>query len=155
MLWDVVLEKILESPLDCKELKPINPKGNQSWIFIRRTDAEAVAPIPDGHLIWRVSSLEKTLMLGNIEGRWRSRRQRTRWLHGITDSMDMRLSKLLRWWRTGKPRALQPMGSWRLRNDWVTEMCIYIYIYIYTLIWKSKWSEIGSVMSDSLSSHGL
>ena len=82
-----------------------------------------------GHLMWRVSSLDKTLMLGNIEGRWRRRRQRMRWLHCITDSMDMRLSKLLRWWRTGKPRALQPMGSWRLRNDWVTEMYIYIHSY--------------------------
>ena len=64
--WMVVLEKTLESPLDCKEIKPVNTKGNQFWIFIGRTDVEAETPI-FGHLIWRTDSLEKTLMLGNIE----------------------------------------------------------------------------------------
>ena len=68
--WTVVLEKTLESPLDCKEIKPVHPKGNQSWIFIGRTDAEAEAPIR-GHLMQRVDSLEKTLMLGKTESRRR------------------------------------------------------------------------------------
>ena len=87
-----MLEKTLKSPLDSKEIKPINPKGNQPWIFIGKTDdAEAEAPIFD-QLLQRAYSLEKTLMLGKIEGRRRRGRQRMRWLDGITDSMDMSLS---------------------------------------------------------------
>ena len=93
--WTVVLEKTLESPLDCKEIKPINPKGNQSWIF---TDAEELMPKLKlqyfGHLMRRNDSFEKTLMLLKIEGRRRRGRQRIRWLDGITDLMDMNLSKL-------------------------------------------------------------
>ena len=89
----MVLEKTLESPLDYKEIQPVHSKGNQSWVFIGRTDAEAEAPI-FGHLMPRTDSLEKTLMLGKIEGRRRRGRQRTRWLVGITDSMDISLSRL-------------------------------------------------------------
>ena len=93
--WTVVLEKTLESPLDCKEIQPFNPKGNQPWILIGRTDAEAETPIlwpPDvkNQLIGK----RKTLVLGKIED-WRRRgQQRTRWLDGITDAMDMSLSRL-------------------------------------------------------------
>jgi len=84
-----VLEKTLESLLDCKEIQPIHPKGNQSWVFIGRTDAKAELQY-FGHLMRRAGLFEKTLMLGKIEGRRRGQ-QRMRWLDGITDSMDMGL----------------------------------------------------------------
>ena len=82
----MVLEKTLESPLDCKEIKPVHPKGDQSWVFTE-------TPI-FGHLIRRADSFEKTLMLGKIEDRRRRGQQRMRWSDGITESMDMSLSKL-------------------------------------------------------------
>ena len=87
------LEKTLENPLNSKEIKAVNPKGNQPWIFIGRTDAEAEVPI-----LWpsdaRSRVIEKTLMLAKIEGRRRRGRQRMRWLDGITNSVDMGLGGL-------------------------------------------------------------
>ena len=116
----------LESPLDCQEIQPVNPKGNQSSIFIRRTDAKAEAPIL-GHLMRRTDSLEKTLMLGRIEGRRRRGRQRMRWLDGIIDLMDMILSKLREMvkdreaWRAALHGVTK---SWTRLSDWTELLCL-------------------------------
>ena len=88
--WTVVLEKTLESSSDCKEIHPVHPKVGWSWVFIGRTDAEAETPIL-WHMMWRTDSLEKTLMLGKLEGRRRRGQQRMRWLECIS---NMSLSKL-------------------------------------------------------------
>ena len=90
----MVLEKTLESPLDCKEIQPVHSEGDQPWDFFGRKDAKAETPV-----LWpphaKSYSLEKTLMLGGIEGRRRRGRPRMRWLEGTTDSMDVSLSELL------------------------------------------------------------
>ena len=89
----MVLEKTLESPLDCKEIQPVHSEGNKPWDFFGKNNAKAEPPVL-GHLMRRVDSLEKTLMLGGIGGRRERGQQRMRWLAGITDSMDMSLSEL-------------------------------------------------------------
>ena len=91
--WTVVLEKPLDSPLDGREIKPVNSKGNQYWIFIGRAVLKLKLQY-FGYLMRRANSLEKTLMLWKIEGRRRKGWQRMRWLDGINDSMDINLSKL-------------------------------------------------------------
>ena len=119
--WTVVLEKTRESPLDCKEIQPVHPKGDQSWVFFGRTDVETETPIlcpPEQ----KADSLEKTLMLGKIEGRRGRGQQRMRWLVGITNSKDMSLSKPQGWWWTGRPGMVQFMRSQRVGHDWVTEL---------------------------------
>ena len=88
-----MLEKTLESPLDCKEIQPVHSKGDQPWVFLGRNDAKLKLQY-FGHLMQRVDSLEKTLMLGGIGGRRKRGRQRMRWLDGITDLMDVSLSEL-------------------------------------------------------------
>ena len=98
--WTMLLEKTLEVPLDSKEIKPVHPKGNKSWIFIGRTATEAKLQY-FGHLMQRAYSLEKTLMLGKIRGKKRRERQRMREVDGIANWTDMSLSKL---WETVKDR---------------------------------------------------
>ena len=117
--WTVVLEKTLESPLDCKEIQLVHPKGNQSWIFIRRTEAEMPILWPPDAKNWLI---RKALMLGKIERRRRRGWQRMRWLDGITDLMDMSLSKLRELVMDRNAGVLQSMGSQRVGHDWETEL---------------------------------
>ena len=123
----VVLEKTLESPLDCREIKPVSLKGNQSWIFIGRTDAKA--PIlwpPDGNnwLIWKDPDA------GKIEGRRRRGWQRMRWLDDIIQSMDMSLREF---WETVKDRSLACCSSWGGKESDTTERLNWISHFYFDL----------------------
>ena len=102
--------------MDFKEIQPVHPQEDQSWVFIGRTDVEAETPI-DGHLMRRADSFEKTLMLGKIQGRRRRGRQRMRWLDGTTDSMDMGLCRIRELVMKGRLGMLRFMGSLRVGQD--------------------------------------
>ena len=119
--WTVVLEKTLESTLDCKEIQPVHSEGDQSWVFLKGMMLKLKLQY-FFHLMWRVDSLEKILMLGGIRGRRRRGRQRMRWLDGITDSMDWVWVNSRSWWWTGRPAVLQFMRSQRAGHDCMAEL---------------------------------
>ena len=112
----MVLEKTFESPLDCKEIQPVHPKGDQSWVFIEGLMLKLKLQY-FGHLMRRVDSLEKTLMLGGIGGRRRRGRQRMRWLDGITDPMDMSLSEFQEFVMDREVWRAAIYGSQRVGHD--------------------------------------
>jgi len=120
--WTVMLEKTLESPLNCKEIKPVNPKGNQSWIFIGRTDAEAETPIlwpPDAKnwLIWK--DLDAGQLKAGGEG---NDRGWDGWMASLTQWICVWASFRRSWWWTARSGMLQSLGSQRVGHDWATEL---------------------------------
>ena len=144
--WAVVLEKTLDSPLDYKGTKPVNPKGKQPWIFIGRTDAEALILWPPDA---KSQLIKKTLLLGKTEGRRRRGQQRTRWLHGITDSMDISMIKLL---ETVKDReawhaAAHGIAKSQTRlSNWTTNYINAHFLVLKVVLWLYKVLPLGEAL---------
>jgi len=125
--WTVMLEKTLESPLDCKEIQPVHSEGDQPWDFFGRNDAEAETPVL-WPLMWRVDSLEKTLMLGGMgAGGEGDNRGWDGWMASLTRWTWVWVNSGS-WWWTVRPGVLRFMGSKRVGHDWATE-----------LNWTEKW----------------
>ena len=126
LLWTVVLEKTLESPWNCKEIQPVHPKGDQSWVCIGRTEVELKLQY-FGHLMWRADSFEKTLMLGKIQGgRRRDNRGWDGWMASQTQWTWVWVNSGS-WWWTGRPGVLQSMGWQRVGHNWATELTDSLY----------------------------